>query len=533
MTEKELTVYVQQLRDFCDKHRVSKKKVPPRTAAVLTLKCTDHALRAGANIGLSFFFNSTPVAPLKPEEKRYYVAAADLPEKLRKPGLQRRAAVENTDTGERRLELLGMDGPRHRLHCRSDRGSMGWAQWFPLFALKPIMGSFWFDEPHKFWDTDRNAAAASGLGSLLAALLMCVNVGKAPYGSHSFQHQLDECAREYFSQASINDEWFLEWYERLRSGCNDPDPFGSEASLVRVLGHFKSCPFFQHGGDDVKWARWYSIVDKLDALQQWWWPYTCMLVLLCLQKGIYTNLQEVREASFKNYKTLKERVAEAGTGDGDGGQRRGGTSSRADQREVGSKLQKTVGKLHAVSATMAAEETLVLTRLIVGSLKPSRADHGRSTVMQKTRRGTQWCVADMACGGWQRWLYGLAAQLSKSSFLEEVSMAKPVASEAALNTEQETMLGHYAWQLHLSLLGHHLVWLSGFTWSFPMVAFWLVHADADVVQAGLNHVSRMWQAWQAAEEESHRNEDVQDICHNIVWMQWQWPRMLCLELDKH
>ena len=50
----------------------------------------------------------------------------------------------------------------------------------------------------------------------------------------------------------------------------------------------------------MKLARWYSIVDKLEVIVTWWWPYASMLILLSLQKGLFKNLEEVMAVAVRN-----------------------------------------------------------------------------------------------------------------------------------------------------------------------------------------------------------------------------------------
>ena len=95
--------------------------------------------------------------------------------------------------------------------------------------------------------------------------------------------QIDECASTFFRQASILDLYFLEWYELICGNVCDPHSFGSEASMEHVLGHWAGCPLLKNSGTEVQMARWYSIVDRLEELISWWWQFTAVLVLVCLQ----------------------------------------------------------------------------------------------------------------------------------------------------------------------------------------------------------------------------------------------------------
>ena len=188
------------------------------------------------------------------------------------------------------------------------------------------------------------------------------------------------------------------------------------------LRHWPRCPLLTHAGSDVKWARWYSIVDKLSEMLAWWWPYTAILVLLALQKpglavenvrnfdllglgvsvlrgywlplskinasprkGIFKSMEEVVEASMKNYKSLHDRVAELNAEDGAGvGAGRGNMKD-----DDAAKLKQHMSILQVGAATMLAPETKSLASVICELLKPSRAEHGKSITQQKTRRGTQ------------------------------------------------------------------------------------------------------------------------------------------------
>ena len=61
---------------------------------------------------------------------------------------------------------------RHRLHIRSDRGTVGWTGLFPTFATLGVVGSFFWDDAHKVWDDCRLGVWDAGLGVLFVALLM-------------------------------------------------------------------------------------------------------------------------------------------------------------------------------------------------------------------------------------------------------------------------------------------------------------------------------------------------------------------------
>ena len=193
-----------------------------RIPTLICIKATDHVLRVGTGLSLTTFFNPWPVRRLKSTETRYYILAADLEADLVSDGQTRRACIFDSESNKTRLELIGLGDKRNRLHARSDRGSLGWTQWFPLFAASDLCGSFFYDEPHKCWDDDRAAAKNAGLGALLSSFLMVVNIGKCPFGSYSFQHQIHGCAESYFSQATVDCPYFLYWYEFLR-GHDDKD----------------------------------------------------------------------------------------------------------------------------------------------------------------------------------------------------------------------------------------------------------------------------------------------------------------------
>lgn len=529
MGNEELSRFQEQLQAFCSEHR-PQPKVPPRISACIIVKGLDHALQRGAKLSLRFFENPHVVARLKPEEDRFYRTRQELPAALCPDGVLRRACIIDKHTRKTRLELIRCDGPRHRLHCRSDRGSVGWTQWFPLFSAFPTLGSFWYDSCHKFWDDDRLSCTRSGLGWLMTSLLLCVNLGKAPWKSHSFQHQLRACSSTYFSQATIDDPFFLEFYDKLRSSFDDPFPYGTVPSLQATLAHWKACPFFKTAGADIKWSRWYSIIDRLQEMLGWWWPYTSMVVLLALQKGVFKNMMEVYEVSMKHYDKLRERIKEA-SGSSGGGLADGG--GRPAMRNDDSGMNKSKGVLQVAATTLAAVDTQALVQLIVVSLQASRREHGEAIVRCKTQRGCLFHVAAWANSEWEAWLNQMAGQLSDSASLRAMGFSSPgTAGLVSTDLEHEAALGHFAWLLKLSTLGSHLLSMLGYVWCFPMCIFVLVHKDEAVVRRGLAHLKNIWCVWQQAERVGHTDDSVDEVLHNLVWTSWQWPRMVCLELDE-
>ena len=136
------------------------------------LRCADHALRAGAAHGFNKYFAEEPVRKLQQHEERQCVDARHLTPSVQaaRPSLVRASGIIDLRTGKRRLDQLFCPAKRQRLHVRCDRGTLGWQQWFPLYAATHIVGSCWYDEPHMTWDTDKNCCTKAGLGRLPSAL---------------------------------------------------------------------------------------------------------------------------------------------------------------------------------------------------------------------------------------------------------------------------------------------------------------------------------------------------------------------------
>ena len=180
---------------------------------------------------------------------------------------------------------------------------------------------------------------------------------------------------------------------------------------------------------------------------------------------------------------------------------------------------------------MASEESLRLARLIVGLLSHSRKEHGHGIVCHKTKRGSMERLTNLAIHGWEKWLNALAGQLSDQALLLQLGISAPDAvGRDEMHIEVETMLAHYAWQMQLQLLGVHLEHMLHYSWSFPCVAYGLIHKDEAKAKASLSHVKLLWEVWQDAEKAAHTDANVASIVWQIVWMSWQWPRLLCLEL---
>ena len=116
------------------------------------------SLQAGAKLSLAHFIREHPVKRLAKTEVRYYLEKGQVDDELFGRGQLRRAAIFDKATKQTRLEIVRASA--HCLHVRSDRGSLGWTQWFPLYSALPTAGSFHWDEPHKMWDNDRLATGA-------------------------------------------------------------------------------------------------------------------------------------------------------------------------------------------------------------------------------------------------------------------------------------------------------------------------------------------------------------------------------------
>ena len=128
--------------------------------------------------------------------------------------------------------------------------------------------------------------------------------------------------------------------------------------------------------------------------------------------------------------------------------------------------------LRTVAATMAAEETRLVANVIAAALPASRNGHGHSSVLQNTRRGTVERVTNMAHGKCTGWSRELAGQLSCAESLRDMGFKRPGAAPDNVSLEQETVLAHYAWEVHIRLLGIHLETMLSYSHAFPFMVVW-------------------------------------------------------------
>lgn len=90
------------------------------------------------------------------------------------------------------------------------------------------------------------------------------------------------------------------------------------------------------------------------------------------------------------------------------------------------------GRLHIVVGTLACRGIDHLTSLIAHCWKPSRSEHGRSIVTQKTRRGSLQRTADMASGAFASFLNIMVGQLACAGTLKASGLSTPETESPTL-----------------------------------------------------------------------------------------------------
>ena len=175
----------------------------------------------GGALSLASFRCKDGPRPLQDCEKRFWVEACDLPERLLSRGEVRRACVEDKHSGDRRLELPADLEPEHTLHNRLDRGSGCWTSMHALYDAPTygLHGTYMWDEPHKGWDdSKKNAIHKAGLSKLFVALVLICNWTSGPWSGAAFWRELHETTQRYCAQADEDDCLLHQFYEQLLLG---------------------------------------------------------------------------------------------------------------------------------------------------------------------------------------------------------------------------------------------------------------------------------------------------------------------------
>ena len=290
--EAQTVEHVQHLEALADKF-VSCDTSKPKTgeeefkrlANLLCLRGLDHALQTSMGLSLCTFFANAHLKAVQPHEERYYVPAADLPPGACTDARLCRAAIEDKNTGRRRLELREADA-KWRLHTASDTGSQGWVGLNFLYTRTPVIGSYMWDEMHKNWRSVLNASSRAGLMNALYSLLMVMNFKHAPFKSHAFFSKLHECAKYFFATFTHEFVLFRTFYARIFQDFQmDPAYFGTEQSYVDVWTRCKNCKFWQKLGSKVRMAVWFDIFSEYSSSLKREWHCILMLLLFMSLRG--------------------------------------------------------------------------------------------------------------------------------------------------------------------------------------------------------------------------------------------------------
>jgi hypothetical protein len=492
-----------------------------------------NSLLVGLRKGLPFFSKAQRLRGFTATDKFYYVVRADLPDGLCDADQPRRACIQDTVTGERRLALPR--GPKPELHTMADCGSIGFGTNMWLHTGGAIRGTHSSDVwAHDLHGSVRCAAEAAGLWLVILEVALLSNYTKGVLNKDANFLDFVDCAADMFAHIDDNRAeslWpiFYKGCAKEMDMCNDGE-MGSDAHMEAVLEAARNNKCLSHDGDTVKLARWFSVWDRFEEKLRSCWSFKTMVnVHVGLEKGWFSSGDELLLFAT-------------------GGQRIANTSlptsavAAVEPRSVAQSAAALNSLRHSCECT-GHVATLIFsnrrTRHLFSQMAMwvgvTRKFHGRAMTAARNPRKTLDFRIRSASWEWTEELRELTnvckdmKELLKAQFLSPADAAR--AEQHDLDEEDfQARTMHY---FHIHLMGARINTTSCVSLSFPWKAAALIHHDPTVVQATLDVLKDWFGKLIRLDQESLVDPDAKDFKTKLVWPLWDWVWELLVELSEY
>ena len=227
----------------------------PMLPNYLVLRALDHALGAGLGAPLAKFLREPALSVrFRPEVKLYLLDAEALPEHACSRGQKRRALCQGRASKRKRTLLDAIQGSA-RLHLRVDEGSVGWAALRHAFLKMRVVGSYWWDRPHRRKNDVNLALQKSGLWLTILEATVCFNFVFGPFHGAGHFRAVQGCAQDFFAIANEDSELFMLFYPVLAHDCGTYEDVshGSPEHARSVFEATSTRPIFRamEGGSQI------------------------------------------------------------------------------------------------------------------------------------------------------------------------------------------------------------------------------------------------------------------------------------------
>ena len=503
-----------------------------RVANLLCLRGLDATLKAGTgDKNLMAFYPEVLLKPPSATLRRYWHGPEQLPAGCFRRGEKRRACVEDKEAKRCKLELPGTKRET-LLHCRSDTGSQGWVMLHLLYNSIGILGSYWWDECHKRWNSVRHAATKAGVSNLLYCMVIAMTFTLGPFNSNANHFRFVQTAQHFFATYTSSSELFMLFYARIRKEMGFlEDEFGSDDSVQRVWTAAKEAKVFHKKHARVKLAVWFGVFEAFEEDWQCYSGCVAMIVVyMCLQIGKLSRKELLRLVDCEFSEGLLSAAAAEGVIEPMAPDV--ARTVAASNEELEATRKRTKGTLHCAAMTLGNMRNMAIFEGMAALAGVCRLSSGNMIRDMKTRRGSARLLEDRSQGFWGEELGELVRVSTRQCTWWRMGIVDPVFPGTEMDGYQEVLL--FYWRFKCALLGERLLHRLPYVWSLPHYGVLLQHRDLDVRNKCLRTLKDWYEALEALESEAVTNPIAAGLMKDCWWTVQQWPRRVlirCAEMD--
>lgn len=257
------------------------------------MRAIDHQLQSMCGFGLKAFTAERPPQPLGQHERRYWAPASSLPEALAVAGGHlSRSCIENTETGEKRLEVL-WGNSRKMLIEVIDTGSIGYPAKFWM-GTKGLLRHVWYRDPcHLKNNRFRSAITEAGLKNIWQEAQVIFGLRKGPWSGAAHFGGIKACCDFYFKQCDHTDALFRLCYPFIIHDFYEgqlPTHAFAEQHCQEIWDWLPRCPVFHHHGAKTIRSRWYQPNEQCEEMRKYFGAWTLILLRMGIEVPISSKV---------------------------------------------------------------------------------------------------------------------------------------------------------------------------------------------------------------------------------------------------
>lgn len=506
------------------------------------IKSYEHALTGGLGLTFQHFKPASPVAPLLPEESRYFVDHQSTGSQFKfpddDPPGRLRSCIHNSVTGTNRLELpLSAKGgkllPRQALHTVVDKGAVGFPGCCWLYWKQKVRGCLFSDFWHQDWNGLQAAALEAGVWNVCLERAIVLNMPHGPWQGDAFFGVMKAGSASFFESHDHTNELFSFMMDRICQESGDFSlDYGSPEHVQRVWADLKGCKSLRSKGKKVRMGRWYSLFheagDRLGEDSK----LLMILVYIGMRDGFWTSIwdspmckrarpQAPPSASPQQHQHMHQQDPSASSSSNTRPQTVKASNAQVDAMRKGAR-----NTLELCVKILANTLNCRLFHAVFYAQLPCMSSFSQWETLIRTQVGVLEFHLEQAGGVNDGIASAMLLRIRGGPNFHHLGFWDPARATLGPSStmEEDLIVAAKLYRFTVALVGQRLMLSMWYSHNLPGMLVLLLSPNPDVVKSCLGKLALIWKYLCEAEQLGHTDTFVAGSLKQIMWPGFVWVR---------